>query len=83
VLGTPIPSGVPLGFATLWVTPDLLLTLTTRTHTSPLVGAVEHTLVVPNTPAAVGFPLSFQWGVLDAQALDGFSHTAAITATIQ
>ena len=58
VVGTPIPSGVPLGFATVWVTPDLLLTLQTRTHTSPLVGAVSHTLAVPNTPAAIGFPLS-------------------------
>ncbi len=83
VLGTPIPSGVPLGFATLWVTPDLLLTLQTRTHTSPLVGGVAYTMSVPNTPAAVGFPLSFQWGVFDVLAADGFSHTAAVTATIQ
>jgi hypothetical protein len=83
VLGTPIPAGVPLGFATLWVTPDLLLTVQTRTHTSPLVGAASHTLAVPATPAAIGFPLSFQWGVFDALALDGFSHSAAVTATIQ
>jgi hypothetical protein len=82
VLGTPIPAGVPLGFVDLWVTPDLLLTLQTRTHTSPLVGGTAYTMAVPNVPAAVGFPLSFQWGVFDAQALDGFSHTAAVTATI-
>lgn len=84
VLGTPIPSGAPVGFATLWVTPDLLLTATTRTQfTTPLVGGIAHTMAVPNTPAAVGFPLSFQWGVFDAQAADGFSHTAAVTAVIQ
>jgi hypothetical protein len=82
VLGTPIPAGVPLGFADLWVTPDLLLTMLTKTHTSPLVGGVSYTLVVPNTASAVGFPLSFQWGVFDIAAADGFSHTGAATALI-
>jgi len=37
---------------------------------------------VPNTPAAIGFPLSFQWGVFDPAALDGFSHTGGATALI-
>lgn len=83
VLGTPIPGGVGIGFADLWVTPDLLLTMLTRTHSSPLVGGVAHTVQVPNTPAAIGYPLSFQWGVFDPMALDGFSHTSAVTATIQ
>lgn len=83
VLGTPIPGGVSVGFADLWVTPDLLLTFTTRLHTSPLSGAISHSLFVPNVPAAVGFPLSFQWGVFDSAAMDGFSHTAAVTANIQ
>jgi hypothetical protein len=83
VLGTPIPAGVPVGFATLYVTPDLLLTMLTKTHTNPLVGGISYTLVVPNTPAAVGFPLSFQWGAFDVAAADGFSHTAAVTALIQ
>jgi hypothetical protein len=82
VLGTPIPSGVGLGFADLWVTPDLLLTMLTRTHSSPLVGGIGYTLAVPNTPAAIGFPLSFQWGVFDPMALDAFSHTSAVTGVI-
>ena len=82
VLGTPIPSGVPVGFADLWVTPDLLLTMMTRLHTNPLRGGVSFTLFVPNSPAAVGFPLSFQWGVFDPAALDGFAHTGAVTALI-
>jgi hypothetical protein len=82
VLGVPIPPGVPLGFATVWVTPDVLLTLITKTQTNPLNGGVCHSLFVPNTPSAIGFPLSFQWGVLDAMALDGFSHSGAVTAII-
>ena len=82
VLGVPIPTGVPIGFADLWVTPDLLLTMITRTHTNPLVGGFSLTLLVPNTPTAIGFPLSFQWGVFDAAALDGFSHTGGATALI-
>jgi hypothetical protein len=83
VLGQPIPSGVALGFADLWVTPDLLLTFVTELHTSPLGGATRYSLFVPNQPAAVGFPLSFQWGVFDPAALDGFSHTSAVTALLQ
>ncbi len=82
VLGTPIPTGVPLGFATLWVTPDLLLTMTTKTHTNPTSGGISFSLFVPNAPSAIGFPLSFQWGVFDVLALDGFSHSAAVTAVI-
>jgi hypothetical protein len=82
VVGTPIPGGVSLGFADLWVTPDLLLTLTTKTQTSPLSGGLDHSLFVPNTPTAIGFPLSFQWGVFDVAALDSFSHSAAVTAVV-
>jgi len=82
VLGTPIPGGVPLGFADLFVTPDLLLTVITKTHTNPLVGGIDVTVFVPNSPAAVGYPLSFQFGVFDAMALDSFSHTSAVTALI-
>lgn len=83
VLGTPIPSGLPLGFADLWVTPDLLLTFPTLTHTSPLSGGLSYSLFVPNQPAAIGYPLSCQWGVFDAMAADGFSHTGAVTANLQ
>lgn len=83
VLGSAIPTGVPLGFADLWVTPDLLLTMLTRTHTNPTSGGVGHSLFVPNTPAAIGYALSMQWGVFDVQAQDGFSHSAAVTAVIQ
>lgn len=82
VLGTPIPGGVPLGFADVWVTPDVLLTLTTRPHSNPTSGGVHHSLFVPNVPGAIGFPLSFQWGVFDVQASGGFSHSAAVTAVI-
>jgi hypothetical protein len=82
VLGLPIPGGIPVGFAMLWVTPDVLVTLLTKTHVGPLVGGISHSVFVPNVPAAVGFPLSCQFGVFDALALDGFSHTAAVTATV-
>ena len=82
VLGTPIPTGVPLGFANLWVTPDLLLTMVTKTQTSPPSGGLDYSLFVPNSPAAIGYPLSFQWGVFDVAALDGFSHSGAATAVI-
>ncbi len=81
VLGTPLP-GVPVGFATLWVTPDVVLTTTTRLHTNPTSGGISYTLQVPNVPSAIGYPLSFQWGVFDPQALDGFSHSGAATALI-
>lgn len=83
VVGTPIPTGVPLGFVDLFVTPDVLLAVTTKTHTNPLSGGIGYTISVPNDPAAVGFPLSFQWGVFDPLAVDGFSHSAAVTALIQ
>ncbi|MFY9340857.1 MAG: hypothetical protein WAT39_00115 [Planctomycetota bacterium] len=82
VLGTPIPTGVPLGFADLWVTPDLLVSVLTRTHTNPLTGGLGYTLFVPNVATAIGFPLSFQWGIFDVVALDSFSHSAAVTALI-
>jgi hypothetical protein len=82
VVGTPIPGGVPIGFADLWVTPDVLIPFVTRTHTNPLSGGLGVTVPVPNDPAAVGYPLSFQWGVFDPLAVDGFSHTGGATALI-
>lgn len=82
VIGTPIPTGVPLGWVTVWATPDALVAVTTRTQTNPLSGGFDHTFVVPNTPAAIGFPLSFQYGVFDPLAADGFSHTGGATAVI-
>lgn len=82
VIGTPISSGVPLGFADLFVTPDLLLAFVTKTHTSPLTGGLAYTMRVPNLAAAVGLPLSFQWGVFDAAAADGFAHTSAVTGVL-
>ena len=86
VVGTPIPGGVPLGFVNLFVTPDALLVLPTETNfpdLGPLLtGGASTTVLVPNMPSAVGFPLSFQWGVFDPLALDGFSHTSAVTALI-
>lgn len=82
VVGTPIPTGVPLGWVTVWATPDALVAVTTRTQTNPLSGGFDHTFFVPNTPAAIGFPLSFQYGIFDPQAADGFSHTGGATAVI-
>ena len=82
VLGVPIPGGVPLGFADLWVTPDLLLSFVTKTQQNPLAGGLDYSMFVPNAPAAIGFPLSFQWGVFDPAASGGFSHSAAVTAVI-
>ncbi|MCB9877811.1 MAG: hypothetical protein H6835_09440 [Planctomycetes bacterium] len=82
VLGAPIPTGVPLGFADLYVTPDLLLAFVTKTQTSPLTGGFAYTLWVPDQPSAIGLPISFQWGVFDAAAADGFSHTGAVTAVL-
>lgn len=83
VLGTAIPGGVSLGFADLYVTPDVLLSTLTRTHTNPLSGGLAMTLLVPNLPSAIGFPLAAQWGVFDPLAADGFSHSAAIGVVIQ
>jgi hypothetical protein len=82
VLGVPIPSGVSIGWATIWATPDILLLLQTKSHTSPFVGAISQSFFIPDDPSFAGFPLTFQWGVFDAAALDGFSHTGGATATI-
>ena len=86
VAGTPIPGGVPLGFANLFVTPDALLLLPTETNfpdlAPVLTGGASTSVLVPSLPSAIGFPLSFQWGVFDPLALDGFSHTSAVTALI-
>jgi hypothetical protein len=82
VIGTPIPTGVPLGWVTAWTTPDVLLTVTTRAQSNPTSGGWCQTFFVPNTPAAVGFPLSFQYGVFDPLAADGFSHTGGATAVV-
>ena len=83
VLGTAIPGGAPVGFADLYVTPDALLTALTRTHTNPLSGGIAVTLMVPNTPTAIGFALAAQWGVFDPLAADGFSQSGAIGVVIQ
>ncbi|MBX3463174.1 MAG: hypothetical protein KF830_08380 [Planctomycetes bacterium] len=80
VLGLPIPGGVPLGWVDVYVTPEILLPFVTKSHTSPFVGGATHSLFVPDDPIWLGFPLSFQWGVFDPLAADGFSHTAAVTA---
>ncbi len=80
VLGVPIPGGVSIGWADVWVTPEILLPVVTKSHTSPFVGGATHTLFIPNDPIWQGFPLSFQWGVFDPMAVDGFAHTSAVTA---
>lgn len=82
VVGWPIPGGVPLGFLDLWVTPDILIGFVTRSHTSPFVGGCTATFSVPDDPSYHGLPLSFQWAVLDPQAVDGWSHTGGATAQI-
>ncbi|MBM3974698.1 MAG: hypothetical protein FJ301_11425 [Planctomycetes bacterium] len=82
VIGTPIPTGAPLGWVTVWATPDALVSLTTRAQSNPISGGYDYTFFVPNTPAAIGFPLSFQYGIFDPQAADGFSHTGGATAVI-
>lgn len=83
LVGWPIPGGLPFPFANLYVTGDVMLFLQTRLHTSPTAGACSFTFFVPNVPAAVGLPVSFQWGVLDPAAADGLSHTSAVTALLQ
>lgn len=83
VLGVPIPGGVSVGFADVFVTPDVLVALVTKSHTSPFVGGANFSLYVPNDPTWVGFPLSFQWGVFDPLAVDGFAHSSAATALVQ
>ena len=44
--------------------------------------AREASRAVPNTAAAIGFPLSFQYAIFDPQAADGLSHTGGATAVI-
>ncbi len=82
VVGTPIPGGLPLGIADLWVTMDVLVNVTTKSQQNPTSGGLGYTVFVPNVPSAVGFPLSFQWGVIDPLAVDGLSHSGAATAII-
>jgi hypothetical protein len=83
LIGWPIPSGMPFPFANVFVTGDVIVFLQTRLHTNPTAGAVSYSFFVPNTPAALGLDLSFQWGVLDPAAADGLSHTSAVTAVLQ
>ncbi|MEO6594826.1 MAG: hypothetical protein ABIP94_08750 [Planctomycetota bacterium] len=79
-----VPTNIPLGFATLWVDLQVTVFLSTLYVNSPVWrGSLSHTLRVPNTPSAVGFPLSFQWGIFDGAAAEGLSHTAAVTALLQ
>jgi hypothetical protein len=82
VVGTPIPPGVPLGWITVWATPEVLVSLTTRAQNNPTSGGCDHTFFVPNTAAAIGFPLSFQYAIFDPQAAAGLSHTGGATAVI-
>ncbi|HLQ37773.1 MAG TPA: hypothetical protein VK348_08230 [Planctomycetota bacterium] len=77
------PAAVVLPFGTSWTTANVLLLLQTVTQSSPLNGGLSYSFVVPNLPAAVGFPLTFQWGVLDPLAASGIAHTSAVTATLQ
>ncbi|MBK8096734.1 MAG: hypothetical protein IPK26_06480 [Planctomycetes bacterium] len=83
LIGWPIPGGLPFPFANVFVTGEVLLLMNTRLHSSPTAGAVSHTLQVPNTPLAIGLPVSFQWFVLDPAAADGIAHSAAVTANLQ
>jgi len=83
LIGWPIPGGIPFPIGTAWCTGDVLLFAQTRLHTSPTSGAASYTFFVPNTPAASGLPLTFQWGVLDPLAADGLAHTSAVTALLQ
>jgi hypothetical protein len=83
VIGWPIPAGIPFGFGTVYVTGEVLLFQRPTLHTSPTSGAVSYTLFVPNTPVAIGLPVSFQWGIFDAAAAQGFAHSAAVTVTLQ
>ncbi len=83
LIGWPVPAGIPFPVADVYVTGEVLLFARTWLHTSPTSGAASHTFFVPNTPAAVGLPVAFQWGVFDAAAVLGLSHTAAVTALLQ
>jgi hypothetical protein len=67
----------------VYCTGDVLIFVRPTLHTSPTSGATSYTFLVPNTPVAVGLPLTFQFAVLDAAAADGLSHTAAVTANLQ
>jgi len=82
IVGFPIPTGAPLGFLDLYVTPEILTLFVTKTHTNPLSGGISATLSVPNDPTWHALPLSFQWAVLDPLAVDGWSHTGGATAFI-
>lgn len=83
LIGWPIPSGLPFPFATVFNTGDVLLFQRTWLHSSPTAGACSHTLLVPNSPLAIGLSIGFQWGVLDPAAADGLAHSAAVNVTLQ
>ena len=83
LLGQPVPAGIVFPFATSWTTAEALLLLQTVTQTSPLNGGLSFSFFVPNLPIASGYPLTFQWAVLDPLAADGISHTSAVTAVLQ
>lgn len=82
VVGFPIPGGAPIGIVDLYATPEILVAFVTKTHTSPLCGGFSATFSVPNDPTYHALPLSFQWVVVDALAVDSFSHTGGATAYI-
>lgn len=83
LVGQPVGAGIVFPFGTSWTTADVALFTTTVTQTSPFVGGACWSFYVPNVAAAVGFPLTFQWGILDPLALDGIAHTAAVMALLQ
>lgn len=82
-IGDPVPTGIPLGFATLYMTFLDSLMLTTVTQSSPFVGGATVSFMVPNDPGLAGLTAAFQCAVLDPLAADGIAHTAAAQLTLQ
>jgi hypothetical protein len=83
LVGLPAPAGIVFPFGTSWTTAEVALFTTTVTQSSPFVGGATWSFFVPDVPAAVGFPLTFQWGVVDPLAASGIAHTGAVTALLQ
>lgn len=83
LLGSPIPSGVPLPFATIYSSTAATILVTTELLSSPTSGGASLTLRVPNLAGLAGLQLALQWVVYDPMAADSLSHSSAVTATIQ
>jgi hypothetical protein len=76
-------ANIPLPIATAYVDPVVLLFQTATLGTTPsLRGTAAYTFRVPVVPGAVGFGLSFQWGIFDAAAVGGLAHTQGATALL-